>query len=40
MDNKFENWMNDYFSDWVVTMVFATHFAVVMIILAQLACGR
>lgn len=38
--NKFENWMNNVFAPWVITVVFATNFGVFMLILAQLAFGR
>lgn len=40
MKNKFDNWMNDQFAPWVLTMVFATNFSVFMLILGQLAFGR
>lgn len=40
MKNKFDNWMNDQFAPWALTMVFGTNFIVFMLIIGQLAFGR
>lgn len=40
MKNKFENWMNDQFAPWVLTVVFGTNFIVLMLIIGDLAFGR
>lgn len=40
MKNKFENWMNDQFAPWALTVVFGTNFIVIMLILGDLAFGR
>jgi len=36
----FEDWMNNQFAPWALTMVFATNFIVFMLILGQLAFGK
>jgi len=40
MNNKFDNWMNNQFAPWVLTVVFGTNFCVFMLILGQLAFGK
>ncbi len=32
MNNKFEEWMNNQFAHWALTMVFTTNFRVFMLI--------
>lgn len=36
MNNKFEDWMNNKFAPWALTMVFAINFIVFMLIFGQL----
>jgi hypothetical protein len=40
MNNKFEDWMNNQFAPWVLTMVLGINFFVFMLILGQLAFGK
>ncbi len=40
MNNKFEDWMNNQFAPWVLTVVLGTNFCVFMLILGQLAFGK
>lgn len=40
MNNKFEDWMNNKFAPWALTMVFAINFIVFMLIFGQLAFGK
>jgi hypothetical protein len=40
MNNKFEDWMNNQFAPWALTMVLGTNFFVLILILGQLAFGK
>ena len=40
MNNKFEDWMNNQFAPWALTVVLGTNFCVFMLILGQLAFGK
>jgi hypothetical protein len=40
MKNKFEDWMNNQFAPWALTVVLGTNFIVLMLILGQLAFGK
>jgi hypothetical protein len=40
MNNKFEDWMNNQFAPWALTVVFSTNFCVLMLILGQLTFGK
>lgn len=40
MNNKFEDWMNNKFAPWALTVVFGTNFCVLILILGQLAFGK
>jgi hypothetical protein len=40
MNNKFEDWMNNQFAPWVLTVVFSTNYYAFMLILGQLVFGK